>query len=203
MFQGWEDIPSQFMSESSIDWEFIDAWKRAEEAGTDAAFMAWASYTGECDYEAFEDAYCDEAGSEEEYAVQYVEDHGLLADMPESLRGYFDFEAYGLDLFMNGLTLISWLFLIRTFRQQTSTTSSHPLSNFSLHHAPGFTGLIESILKLMDLPLYRPDDSLVSKRAKNVNISIKTPTSGEISQLAIDATGLKVFGEGVRKVRQH
>jgi len=55
----------------------------------------------------------------------------------------------------------------------------------------------------MGLPLYRPDYSLVSKRAKNVNISIKTPTSGEISQLAIDATGLKVFGEGEWKVRQH
>lgn len=48
-----------------------------------------------------------------------------------------------------------------------------------------------------------PDYSLVSKHAKSVNISIKTPTQGEISHLVIDATGLKVFGEGEWKVRQH
>ncbi len=55
---------------------------------------------------------------------------------------------------------------------------------------------VDSIFKLMDLPLCCPDYSLVSRRAKSVSISIKTPTRGEISHLVIDATGLKVFGEG-------
>nr|WP_238337574.1 transposase [Arsenophonus endosymbiont of Aphis craccivora] len=32
---------------------------------------------------------------------------------------------------------------------------------------------------------------------------MKTPTRGEISHLVIDSTGLKVFGEGEWKVRQH
>lgn len=41
-----------------------------------------------------------------------------------------------------------------------------------------------------------PDYSLVSKREKTDNISIKTPTRGEIEHLVIDTTGLKVFGEG-------
>ncbi|EAA8667818.1 IS5 family transposase [Salmonella enterica] len=64
-------------------------------------------------------------------------------------------------------------------------------------------GFIDSIFKLMELPLCCPDYSLVSKWAKSVNISIKTPTRGEISHLVIDSTGLKVFGEGEWKVRQH
>lgn len=64
-------------------------------------------------------------------------------------------------------------------------------------------GCVDSIFKLMELPLCYPDYSLVSKRAKSVNISIKTPTRGEISHLVIDSTGLKVFGEGEWKVRQH
>ncbi|STE53105.1 Transposase DDE domain [Edwardsiella tarda] len=64
-------------------------------------------------------------------------------------------------------------------------------------------GFIDSIFTLMVLPLRSPDYSLVSKRAKSINISIKTPTRGEISHLVIDATGLKVFGKGVWKVRQH
>ncbi|QZN94104.1 IS5 family transposase [Symbiopectobacterium purcellii] len=64
-------------------------------------------------------------------------------------------------------------------------------------------GFVDSIFKLMGLPLRCPDYSLLSKRAKTVKISIKTPTRGEISHLVIDATGLKVFGEGEWKVRQH
>ncbi|CRL46887.1 Transposase DDE domain protein (plasmid) [Sodalis glossinidius str. 'morsitans'] len=64
-------------------------------------------------------------------------------------------------------------------------------------------GFVDSIFKLMGLPLRCPDYSLLSKRAKTVKISIKTPTRGEISPLVIDGTGLKVFGEGEWKVRQH
>ncbi|EAW1721563.1 IS5 family transposase [Salmonella enterica subsp. indica] len=64
-------------------------------------------------------------------------------------------------------------------------------------------GFVDSIFKLMALPIRCPDYSLVSKRAKTVNISIKTPTRGEIAHLVIDSTGLKVFGEGEWKVRQH
>ncbi|MGG2143695.1 IS5 family transposase [Symbiopectobacterium sp. RP] len=64
-------------------------------------------------------------------------------------------------------------------------------------------GFGDSIFKLIKLSLHCPDYSLLSKRAKTVNISIKTPTPGEISHLVIDGTGLKVFGEGEWKVRQH
>lgn len=72
--------------------------------------------------------------------------------------------------------------------------------NLSLRDLQGF---VDSIFKLMALPLRCPDYSLVSKQAKSVGISIKTPTRGEISHLVIDATGLKVFDEGEWKVRQH
>ncbi|WP_253382019.1 IS5 family transposase [unidentified bacterial endosymbiont] len=64
-------------------------------------------------------------------------------------------------------------------------------------------GFVDSIFKQMALPLRCPDYSLISKRAKSANINIKTPTRGEISHLVIDSTGLKVFGEGEWKVRQH
>ncbi|MGG2143621.1 IS5 family transposase [Symbiopectobacterium sp. RP] len=64
-------------------------------------------------------------------------------------------------------------------------------------------GFVDSIFKLIKLSLHCPDYSLLSKRAKTVNISIKTPTRGEISHLVIDGTSLKVFGEGEWKVRQH
>lgn len=72
--------------------------------------------------------------------------------------------------------------------------------NLSLRALQGF---VDSIFTLMKLPLCCHDCTLVSRRAKTVNINIKTPTRGEIAHLVIDGTGLKVFGEGEWKVKQH
>ncbi|MEI9531705.1 antirestriction protein ArdA [Enterobacter hormaechei] len=102
MFQDWEGIPSGFGSESSVDWEFIASFRQAKDEGRDAAFVAWANYTGECDYADFESAYCGEAESEEDYAYQLVEDTGMLSEVPEPLRNYFDYESYARDLFSSG-----------------------------------------------------------------------------------------------------
>lgn len=102
MYQDWEGIPSPFASESNVDWDFIAAYKRACDEGRDAAFIAWAEYTGQCDYDAFDDAFCGEAKSEEDYAQVIVDDHGLLDGVPQVLRSYFDYESYARDLFSSG-----------------------------------------------------------------------------------------------------
>ncbi|MCP6770567.1 transposase, partial [Klebsiella pneumoniae] len=44
-------------------------------------------------------------------------------------------------------------------------------------------GFIDSIFSLMNVPLRCPDYSCVSRRAKSVNVSFKTPTRGEIAHL--------------------
>ena len=105
MFQDREGIPSQFASESSVNWEYIAAFRQAQEEGRTGAFVAWAEYTGECDYDAFDTAYYGEADSEEDFAYGFVEDNGLLNEVPESLRMYFDYEAYARDLFSSGYVL--------------------------------------------------------------------------------------------------
>jgi len=64
-------------------------------------------------------------------------------------------------------------------------------------------GFMDSIFSLMKVPLKCPNYSSISKRAKRVNVSIKMPVRGEIKHLAIDATGLKVFGEGEWKTKKH
>jgi len=48
----------------------------------------------------------------------------------------------------------------------------------------------------MGASLHCPDNICVSKRARVVNVSFKTPTRGEIAHLVIDSTGLNVCGEG-------
>ncbi|UNB79704.1 IS5 family transposase [Klebsiella pneumoniae] len=55
----------------------------------------------------------------------------------------------------------------------------------------------------MNVLLRCPDYSCVSRRAKSVIVSFKTPTRGEIAHLVIDSTGLKVFAEGEWKVKKH
>ena len=102
MFQDWEGIPSQFISECSVDWDFITAFKQAEEEGREAAYIAWAEYTSESDYAVFEDAYRGEAESEEQYAWEFIEETGLLNEIPASLRFYFNYEAFARDLFSSG-----------------------------------------------------------------------------------------------------
>ncbi|MFC3395017.1 IS5 family transposase [Brenneria rubrifaciens] len=64
-------------------------------------------------------------------------------------------------------------------------------------------GFIDSVFHLMNVPLRSPDYTSISKRAKSVNVNIRTPTRGEIAHLVIDSTGLKVFGEGEWKVKKH
>lgn len=100
-----EDIPGLMASECGIDWTFIEAFRAAREEGCEAALIAWYNAGGNGDFDAFQAAYVGEAESEEAYAMEYVEDHGLLEGMPAALRMYFDYEAYGRDLFLNGLTL--------------------------------------------------------------------------------------------------
>lgn len=64
-------------------------------------------------------------------------------------------------------------------------------------------GFIDSIFTLMDVPLRSPNYSSISKRAKKVNINYCEKSNKPIRHIAIDSTGLKVFGDGEWKVKKH
>lgn len=72
--------------------------------------------------------------------------------------------------------------------------------NLSLRATQGF---IDSIFKLMDAKLRSPGYTCISKRAQTVDVSYRLPAKGETVHLAIDSTGLKVFGEGEWKTKKH
>jgi antirestriction protein len=71
---------------------------------------AFAAWVGNCasgwdfdDYEsAFQDVYAGEWGSLEDFAANLLEESGELAEIPERLRRYFDYQAYGRDLELGG-----------------------------------------------------------------------------------------------------
>lgn len=69
----------------------------------------------------------------------------------------------------------------------------------------GTEGFIKSLLLLLKLELKAPDYTLLCKRQKSVEVDLpkKVLESGKELHIAIDTTGLKVYGEGEWKVRQH
>jgi hypothetical protein len=64
-------------------------------------------------------------------------------------------------------------------------------------------GFLDSVFKLANTPLVCPHYTCISRRAKEVEVSFKPKTRGAIQHLTIDATGLKVYGEGEWKVKKH
>jgi len=64
-------------------------------------------------------------------------------------------------------------------------------------------GFLESILTLMGLEWKAPDHSTLSRRHSGLDIPLPTRPVGEPIHLVVDSSGLKGYGEGEWKVRQH
>lgn len=64
-------------------------------------------------------------------------------------------------------------------------------------------GLMASIGELLHLEVAIPDYSTLSRRRASLEIELPRTRSGEALHVVVDSTGVKVFGEGEWKVRQH
>ncbi|MBF0602803.1 MAG: transposase [Nitrospirae bacterium] len=67
----------------------------------------------------------------------------------------------------------------------------------------GTEGFISSLIDLMKLPLACPDYSTLSRRWEKVVVGITRSQTTSSRHIVIDSTGIKVYGEGEWKVRQH
>ena len=63
-------------------------------------------------------------------------------------------------------------------------------------------GFLRSLFHLLEWELPVPDYTTLCKRAKRLGVSLHRKAAGPL-HLVLDSTGLKVFGEGEWKVRQH
>jgi len=64
-------------------------------------------------------------------------------------------------------------------------------------------GLLRSLVALLGAEVPIPCYSTLSRRQPGLPVALEAPTSAEPLHLVVDGTGLKVFGEGEWKVRQH
>lgn len=64
-------------------------------------------------------------------------------------------------------------------------------------------GLMRSIMELMGLELAVPDYTTLCRRRKRLAVCLEASTSSKPRHIVIDSTGVKIYGEGEWKVRQH
>jgi IS5 family transposase len=64
-------------------------------------------------------------------------------------------------------------------------------------------GLRGSILRLLKVELPVPDPSTLSRRRTTLEVALPRTRGREALHVVVDSTGVKVFGEGAWKVRQH
>jgi len=64
-------------------------------------------------------------------------------------------------------------------------------------------GFVESVFKLMHVSLAVPDHSTLSRRMQTLAIDIPVQPTDKARHVVIDSTGVKVYGEGEWKTRQH
>jgi len=63
-------------------------------------------------------------------------------------------------------------------------------------------GFMRSLFVLMQVALCVPDHSTLSKRGKELKVKVPKKSDGALD-IVMDSTGLKIYGEGEWKVRQH
>lgn len=104
----------------------------------------------------------------------------------------------------------SWLSHIRSgHRGKPRTYGSACIQTMLLlkqvYHLPqrATYGLVCSLVQLLRLDLPVPHPTIMSRRAKNLEVILPRQSSGKPLHVLVDATGLKVYGEGEWKVRTH
>lgn len=64
-------------------------------------------------------------------------------------------------------------------------------------------GFMESLVLLMGIHLAIPDYSVICRRQGSLKVRLNRISKGQRVHIVLDSTGLKVYGEGEWKVRQH
>ncbi|MEN4807329.1 antirestriction protein ArdA [Pantoea agglomerans] len=101
LFESPTGLPSAIVNEYGLNWGLMAELVRHEKDGNGQAFISFLKLKGECSAEYFEQSFIDHAENQVAALEVIADMDSLLEPLPEALRGYFDFEAYARDLFLN------------------------------------------------------------------------------------------------------
>ena len=103
MFQDMQNFPDSWYDESSLDEETFERIIEFAELDEDdrKAFEVFMDVRCDSDvtFEEFRECYCGAWNSEEEFTENLLDELGILDEVPEHLRRFFDMEAYADELF--------------------------------------------------------------------------------------------------------
>lgn len=116
MFLDYEGFPANLYNESCLAgvFEYVNAMKSLD-TDQEEAFEAYCSNWNIHDswqdaVEDFQDRYSGDYSNSinprQDFAYDLVEDTGMLAEVPETIKRYFDYEAFERDLFLGDYTEI-------------------------------------------------------------------------------------------------
>jgi hypothetical protein len=134
---------------------------------------------------------------------------------PHRIRNWPDYTAGlkqrgSLTFWIEPEVLANWEVKEKTGQPGASCTYSNQaivtmVSLKSVFRLPGraLCGFVESIFQLMQVDLSVPDHTTISRRLRYLEVMLPVvPTDGK-RHVVIDSTGVKVYGEGEWKTRQH
>jgi IS5 family transposase len=90
-------------------------------------------------------------------------------------------------------------------RTYTDTTILCMATLEEVYHLPlrATEGLMLSVVKLLEVELAVPDYTTLCRRRRSLSVSLPRRKKKEPLHMVVDSTGIKVYGEGEWKVRQH
>jgi antirestriction protein len=100
MFQDFEGFPRSLYSESSVS-DDLFAWI-ALDSDDRELLEVYRDNIGDGDIEVAREKFAGKYDSAIEWAEQFIDDTGALNDCPETLKQYFDYEAYARDARLSG-----------------------------------------------------------------------------------------------------
>ena len=101
MFQDYQGFPKVFYSECGIDLKIFD-WINLDKHEKYIVELYLDNIDASADFDTALEAYAGNARTEIEWVEEFVEDTDLLAQVPENLKYYFNYEAYLRDLKYGG-----------------------------------------------------------------------------------------------------
>lgn len=100
----YDDVPGEWGEYPDLDklCEFVGELEELDDTEREA-FIAYRNNEGDSvDLDGFRDAYVGQFDTWAAFAEHYVDEAGLLQDVPDALARYFDYEAYGRDMRLGG-----------------------------------------------------------------------------------------------------
>jgi len=99
MFQDFEGFPREYYSESGLPDALFD-WLDLDDDDRELmeAYCEAVCPLAPGDIETAQDAYYGTYGDQDSFVTEYINSTGMLADLPDNVAQYFDYEKFGRDL---------------------------------------------------------------------------------------------------------